>query len=270
MAGSYNVKTEHRDEESEFHRLEAQALVSWKKEARLLEWLGLKDGMSILELGSGPGFVTQQLLSLAPHGRITAVDVDPEMQRQARARLPEIENGRLVSIQASATNTGLPDNSFDFDIARLLFQHLQDPVEAAKETLRVLKPRGKLAVIEIDAALWGIVEPQSPGLLPVFEKVARSPGRRGGNRLIGRRLWRILEAAGFENLRLEAFVYHSDEIGIEAFKPQLDPDRLLPQVTEGCISLLEFASVQAAYNHFLSSPDPYILMLGLIGCGEKA
>src|SRR5438874_8284644 len=127
MTGSYNVKTEHRDEESEFHRLEAQTLVSWKKEARLLEWLGLKDGMSILEFGSGPGFVTQQLLSLVPHGRITAVDVDPEMQRQARARLPEIENGRLVSIQASATNTGLPDNSFDFAIARLLFQHLQDP-----------------------------------------------------------------------------------------------------------------------------------------------
>ena len=62
--------------EKEIERLGGQALWGWDKESRNLLWFGLIDGMSILELGSGPGFVTEQLIALCPNSHITCVEID--------------------------------------------------------------------------------------------------------------------------------------------------------------------------------------------------
>ena len=41
---------------NEVDRLKAQVQLGWEKEFRTLKWLGLKDGMNILDVGGGPGF----------------------------------------------------------------------------------------------------------------------------------------------------------------------------------------------------------------------
>lgn len=269
VSGSYDANHEYRGLESELERLRAQVLLSWKQEARMLTWLGLRDGMSVLELGSGPGFFTKQLLSLLPNSSITAVEIDPEMHQRATQSLHDHACDQLHLVEASVMDTGLTENTYDFAIARFVFQHLSNPIAAVQEALRVLKPGGKLVVIDIDAALWGLVEPYIPELQLIYQKTVRTQASRGGNRLIGRQLWRILQAAGYENLQLEAFVYHSDELGLEAFRPQMDPDRLLPAVQAGFISSQEHMTTHAAYQHFLASPNAYILMLGLMAYGEK-
>ena len=225
VSASYEFDQENQDADSELARLRVQTLISWEREARLLGWLGLRDGLNVIELGSGPGFVTEQLLHGLPTSPITALDADREMLTRAAQYLGGVDDGRVTYVPASVTDTGLPDNTYDFAIARYLFQHLTDPLAAAKETLRLLKPGGKLAIIDIDAALWGIVEPTFPQLQAIYAKTGQA--RRGGNRRIGRRLWRTLQAAGFVNVELEAFVYHSDDLGLEPFLPQLDPNRLL-------------------------------------------
>ncbi|MBD2511825.1 methyltransferase domain-containing protein [Nostoc muscorum FACHB-395] len=258
--------------EAEIERLHSQALLSWEQEARLLNWLGLQNGMSLLELGSGPGFITGELLSLLPNSCITAVEIDPQMHQTAKQYLDKSGHSslnRLNQVLASVMNMGLPEQHYDFAIARLIFQHLSNPIEAAKEVLRVLKPGGKLAIIDLDAALWGIVEPHIPEIQPIYAKSTQAQTGRKGNQLIGRRLWRILQAAGYTNLQLEAFVYHSDALGLEPFISQINPDRLLPAVWADCISLQEFTTVHVAYQRFLESPDAYVLMLGLIAYGER-
>lgn len=268
-SGSYEINPESCGWDVEIERMCVQACLSWEQEARLLTWLGLEDGMSVLELGSGPGFVTEKLLSLLPNSPITALDVNPEMHKKAQEYLGNRFSNRIQWIEASVMKMNLPEESYDFAIARLLFQHLSKPIEAAQEVLRVLKPGGKLAIIDIDTALWGIVEPYIPELQPIYEKYAQVQSNHGGNRFIGRRLWRILQSAGYNNLRLEAFVYHSDELGIEPFMAQMQPERLLPAVQVNLISPLEMAIAHRAYEKFLKSPNAYILMVGLIACGEK-
>jgi ubiquinone/menaquinone biosynthesis C-methylase UbiE len=257
------------DLERNIQRLRTQVLISWEKEARTLGWFGLRDGMSLLELGSGPGFVTEQLLALLPTSPITAIEINPAFIQRAEYLLQGKADGRLRIIEASVMENGLPDNSIDFAIARFLFQHLPDSIGAAKETLRVLKPGGKLVIIDSDDGLFGIIDPLLPQFQTLMQHYGRAQAARGGNRLIGRRLWRMLEAAGFGNLDLETVVFHSDALGKDAFRQHLSAERFAPLVKAGLLSESAFAEAQAAQEHFFSSPDSFILMLWLMACGEK-
>lgn len=267
--GSYDPAREVRGLESELARLEAQVAVSWDREARLLGWLGLRDGMKVLEAGCGPGFVTERLLEMVPRGSLTALDSDPEMLRLARERV-ERAASRLDLVEASILATDLADGQFDFAVARYLFQHLAEPVTAAREILRLLRPGGRLAVIDLDAALWGIAQPAFPEVAPIYAKTGRAQASRGGDRLVGRRLYRILRDAGYQDVELDAFVYHSDAEGLDPFLPQLDPDRLLPLLEQGVLTPGEMETVASAHRRFLASPDAYVLMVGLVASGRKA
>ena len=267
--GSYNVSDSHRDVQSEVDRLRAQALLSWEWEAQKLILLGLNDGMNVVELGSGPGFITEQLLGMLPSSRITALEIDPGLIQRSKDNLKEIGGERVEYAEASITDTRFPENHFDFAVARLIFQHLPEPTAAAKEVFRILKPGGKLVILDIDDAVWGLADPDVPEMDMIFEKFAAAQAAQGGNRFIGRRLWRIMHSAGFQNLKMDAVVAQSDELGIEAFMPQIDPDRLLPLQKAGLISQAEIEQIRSAREIFLSAENPFILTIMLLICGEK-
>lgn len=270
VIGSYHAERETGGLDQELARLRAQALISWPQELRMLQWLGLRDGMRVLELGSGPGYVTRELLHALPSVHIIAVESDRAMTRRARSYLRDADGAdRVDQVESAVGRAGVRDGQGDFAIARYLFQHLTDPVTAAVDALRMLRPGGTLAVIDMDAELWGISQPVDPRLTPIHRKAARRQTSGGGDRAVGRRLWRILREAGFEDLRLEAFVYHSDEIGLEPFHPQLDPARLLPALADGFITRAEYEMVESAYRRFRQTPGAFVLMAGLIACGTK-
>ena len=252
-SGSYDASASHRDTEAEIERLRAQALLGWEKEARTLAWLGMRDGMSVLELGSGPGFVTEQLLDLLPSSAVTALEIDSGLLGRAESHLGHWTVERLHFVEASIMDTGLPDNCFDFAFARLIFQHLPDPDGVAREVYRVLKPGGKLVISDIDDAVWGIADPNIPEMATLLETYAGAQAAQGGNRYVGRRLWRILEGSGFTNLDLEAIATHSDASGIAAFEPQMDPDRLLPLLKAGLVSKEEIQRFRASREAFLAA-----------------
>jgi len=263
---SYQPANEGRGLDQEMARLEAQVAVSWDEERRLLERLGLQTRMRVLEIGCGPGLVTKRLIDAWPGIRITAIDHDAGLLASARKHL---EGSRVEFIEAPAEDLTFADNEFDFAIARYVFQHLPHPAEAAREARRVLKPGGRLVAIDVDAALWGVAEPSFPEVIPIMMKTGRAQAVRGGDRLIGRKLHRILADAGFTDARLETFAYHSDAVGLDAFNPQLSADRLFPLIARGIITSEEFAVVQRAHEKFRATPGAFILMFGFAGTGTK-
>jgi SAM-dependent methyltransferase len=174
-------------------------------------------------------------------------------------------------MQASIMETGLPDNSVDFALARFLFQHLPDPVGAAKEVLRVLKPGGRLALVDVDDALWGIEDPTLDELDALLKKYVKEQAERGGNRLVGRRFWRILRSAGFQPLELDAILFHSDELGLDAFRPLVDynPVDSAKQIKAGLLTQEDDDIMRRDSEQFWAAPDPFILIVLLAGCGQK-
>lgn len=250
---SYDLQQLGLDHET--HRLREQARLAWPQESPILSRFGLQDGMAVLDLGCGPGSLTEHLLTLLPQSQIIALDNEPTLLERARQLLPPALTDRVRFVQASALETSLPEQSVDFALARFVFQHLTDPVGAAREVLRVLKPKGRLALIEVDEGAFPVVfDPPLPMLEAMRQKSIEAQAARGGNRSIGRHLWRILRAAGFENLQLDAFVAHSDMLGLDGFRQALG---------------LSSERLGAAMAPFEAAADPLIIAVGFIACGQK-
>ena len=250
-------------------RLAAQVRSGWAKEARVLAWFGLQDGMSVLEVGSGPGFTSGQLLELLPTSPLTCVEVDRTLLDQAEHYLQDKGRARVQLLEGSVMDTGLASNQFDFVYARFLFQHLADPLGAAQEIWRVLKPGGKLVIFDIDDGLFGLFAPPIPEFTKVLETFGAAQAARGGNRHIGRNLWRILNTAKFANIDVEVVASDSSTRGVESYLQHIHPDRMISLVKAGLLTEAELTEYSAALETFLATPDAYTLWLSFMVCGEK-
>jgi len=250
-------------------RLEAQVALSWGQEARALKTLGLVDGMSILEVGCGPGFVTERLLDMFPHSRVIAVEPDPGMSSLARNRLREFLGTRLDIVDASISMTFLEDDAFDFAFARYVFQHLTVPDIAVADIFRVLQPGGRVVIIDVDDDIGGLQVPSFPAIRRAFQIMQELQMRRGGDRKIGRKLWRLLATAGFHDMELQALVVHSDDLGLEAFALQYDPRRVREWVVPGGLTMPDWESYCVEYDELRKTPDALILEIMLVASAVK-
>jgi ubiquinone/menaquinone biosynthesis C-methylase UbiE len=267
---SYKASDIHEDVEKEIDRLRSQALWTWEQESRNLHRFGLVDGMSVLELGSGPGFVTEQLIRMLPESHITQLELDPDMVRRSEQYLTPDYAGRFTIVEGDLMAMELPDNSFDFAFARYLFQHLPDPQGALREVYRVLKPGGVLAITDVDDRIGSIFEPESPEADAIEARINAWQTQKGGDRNIGRKLWRLLAAAGFQALDLEAVLAHSDKLGIENMIPaEWDPGGFKPLLDAGMITQDDVDTMHREHIRFHTSPDKYALFLVLMAKGQK-
>jgi SAM-dependent methyltransferase len=253
----------HGGFEAEIARLEVQAGLAWPQEARILSSVGLGDAGSVLDIGCGSGANLERLAESAPGARLVGVEPDERLRKLASERV-----ARAEVLAGSAEALPLADGSVEFATARYVFQHLADPERAAREALRVLRPAGTLAAIEVDGELWGIVQPHFPEAAEVQRMAWLAQRDRGGDRMIGRRLWRILSAAGFTDLSLQLFAYHSDDLGLDAFAPMIDPSGLLPLVERGVIGPVDYARAVHAYGRFRADPAAFVLLAGMVVSGR--
>ncbi|MGH7114140.1 MAG: class I SAM-dependent methyltransferase [Stellaceae bacterium] len=104
-----------------------------------------KSTLDALDLGCGTGFLS---LELAARGhRVTGVDFAPSMI--ARAERKAAERGLTVRFdQGDAEQLPYSPSSFDLAISRHVLWTLPHPEAAIEEWLRVLRPGGRLAIID--------------------------------------------------------------------------------------------------------------------------
>jgi SAM-dependent methyltransferase len=115
--------------------------------AWMVEAVAPQPGQTILELAAGPGdvgFLAAELI--IPGGTLITTDVAPEMLTAAQERAKElgIDNVRFLQVDAEAID--LPAASVDAVLCRWGFMLLADPEAGLRETRRVVRPGGRVAL----------------------------------------------------------------------------------------------------------------------------
>ena len=143
----------------------------------------------ILEIGVGTG----RNLEYYPNGaRVTAIDLSPRMLERARGR---VGSRRVTLLEMDAQALEFPDDSFDVVLATFVFCSVPNPVLGLAEARRVLKPDGKLLLLEHMRPEGQLIGSLFDALNPVVRRLLGPE--------INRRTILNLQAAGWKLLLVE-------------------------------------------------------------------
>src|SRR6516225_1546001 len=101
----------------------------------------------VLEVGFGPGVVTERLTKLAPAGRVAGIDHSIEMVELARARnITTIQKGGVDLQWGSVESLPFGDSTFDMALAINSMHVWPDAIVGLREIRRVMKSGGRIAL----------------------------------------------------------------------------------------------------------------------------
>jgi len=118
----------------------------------LKEYLNLSGNEVILDVACGTGELERMLVNDHPNLQITGVDISAKMLDVARSKFPSSD--RLQFLKASVNSLPFKDSSFDIVVTASAFHYFDYPTNALNEMRRVLKPNGKLIVMDWCRDFW--------------------------------------------------------------------------------------------------------------------
>jgi SAM-dependent methyltransferase len=226
----------------------------------------LAPGVSVLDVGCGPGTITVDLAARVAPGRVTAVDVTEEALALARAYAGAQGQQNIDFAVADVHALDLPDDSFDVVHAHQVLQHLADPVRALAQMRRVCRPGGVVAARDGDYAAftWFPWVPALDDWLALYRRAARA---NGGEPDAGRRLLSWARAAGFTDVTATASTWCFASPADRQWWGGMWADRIVQSdlarqaVTGGLATEADLQRISRGWREWTGAPDGWFAVL---------
>jgi SAM-dependent methyltransferase len=166
-------------------------------------------GSRVLEAGCGVGAQTVTLARNSPQANIVSVDISGESLAEARRRVLAAGQTNVQFQQADILNLPFGRESFDHIFVCFVLEHLPEPVRVLRMLQQYLRPGGTITVIEGDHGS-AYYYPRSAAAQQAIDCLVELQRRAGGNALIGRELYPLLELAGFGSICVSPRMVYAD------------------------------------------------------------
>jgi SAM-dependent methyltransferase len=178
-----------------------------RRRALVHEALGATAGDRVLDVGCGPGFFVSELLdAVGPDGSVVGVDLSPDMLAVATKRAQGRPNAEFI--ESAAAPLPLPDQDFDRALSVQVMEYVDDVAAALGELHRVLRPRGRVVVWDVD---WSTLSWHSTDAVRMARMVEAWDSHLT-HPALPRTLAAQLRDAGFSDVRMEAHVFTTNEL----------------------------------------------------------
>ncbi|MGO9048731.1 MAG: class I SAM-dependent methyltransferase [Xanthobacteraceae bacterium] len=216
FSGNYPI--EHRT--GEIARIHVQSRAMAPDALAMLERFGPMRGWNCLDIGCGPGGITDLLgPRVGPTGRVIGLDMDEEFLEHARRKAPSNVEFQL----GDAYGSNLPAGTFDLVHMRFVASTAGNPERLLKEAIRLVRPGGLVALQEPDGSTLNCYPPHpawdrlKSALMAAFKGV-------GADLELARKLYFLVQQAGLCDVQ-----YRTALLGVRSTDPMVD---YLPSTVE--------------------------------------
>ena len=168
------------------------------------------DGSTVLEAGCGVGAQTVVLAARNPRAHLVSMDISSESLALAEQRVRESGLANVHFVHGDLYNPPFEDKSFDHLFLCFVLEHLPDVPRALAGLMEKLRPGGSITVIEGDHGST-YFHPDSEAARKTVQCLVDVQRNLGGDALIGRRLYPLLQQVGFEDITVSPRMVYVDD-----------------------------------------------------------
>lgn len=129
--------------------LESESRDDWQKPIQVVEALDIDYGSVVADIGTGSGyFVTHLSKATGPNGRLFAVDIQQEMLAFVERKVGETGLVNVTTVLSQENDTRLEPSTIDLALLVDVYHELRSPKALLSNIKNVLKPDGRLAIID--------------------------------------------------------------------------------------------------------------------------
>lgn len=194
------------------HTLASPVYLEW-----MVENLDLHSHFAVLDVAAGTGHLSR---AIAPHVKqVVALDATSEMLREGGRQAEHDGIGNIVFERGLAEDLPYPNDAFDMVVSRFAIHHFESPGPPVQEMVRVCRPGGKVAVIDL-------VSPEDETVASTYNRLERLRDPSHTRALSAVELRRLLQDAGLDVVHT---VSREVEVRVDRWFELTEPEREVRQ-----------------------------------------